>query len=101
VLRAILRAQHNVRALNWSTLAGAFRRIESELLTMTDIPTIFDTTEAARFLGLAQSTLAKLRLSGRGPIFCKLGRRVLYRQADLDDYLSSCRRRSTAAEVTP
>jgi len=68
---------------------------------MIDIPAILDATEAARFLGLSQSTLAKLRVSGGGPIFCKLGRRVLYRRVDLDDYLSSRRRRSTAvAEAT-
>ena len=75
--------------------------MQGELATMTDVPLIFDAMEAARFLGLSQSTLAKLRLSGGGPIFCKLGRRVLYRQADLDEYLNSRRRRSTAAEATP
>jgi hypothetical protein len=33
--------------------------------------------EAAKLLGLAPSTLAKLRLSGNGPVYCKLGRRVV------------------------
>jgi predicted DNA-binding transcriptional regulator AlpA len=78
-----------------------FRRIESELPPMIEILPVLDANEAARFLGLSQSTLAKLRVSGGGPVFCKLGRRVLYRRVDLDDYLSSRRRRSTAAEATP
>jgi hypothetical protein len=42
------------------------------------------------------STLEKLRLSGGGPIFIKRGRTVLYRQADLDAWLESLRRRSTS-----
>jgi hypothetical protein len=40
--------------------------------------------EAAKVLGLAPSTLAKLRLSGNGPVYCKLGRRVGYRREDLE-----------------
>jgi Helix-turn-helix domain len=38
--------------------------------------------EAAKVLGLAPSTLAKLRLSGNGPVYCKLGRRVVYRREE-------------------
>lgn len=52
--------------------------------------------EAADYLGLSTSTLAKLRLSGNGPVFCKLGRRVVYRHADLDMYLEASRRSSTS-----
>jgi Helix-turn-helix domain len=40
--------------------------------------------EAAKVLGLAPSTLAKLQLSGNGPVYCKLGRRVVYRREDLE-----------------
>jgi predicted DNA-binding transcriptional regulator AlpA len=43
--------------------------------------------EAATFLGLAPSTLAKLRLSGNGPAYCKLGRRVVYRREDCEAWL--------------
>ena len=39
--------------------------------------------EAAHFLGLSRSWLAKLRLTGEGPIYLKVGRRVRYRLADL------------------
>jgi predicted DNA-binding transcriptional regulator AlpA len=44
---------------------------------------------AAELLGLAMSTLAKLRLTGNGPVYCKLGRRVVYRREDLEAWLGS------------
>lgn len=47
-----------------------------------------DTEEAARHLGLAVSTLEKLRVSGGGPRFVKMGRAVRYRIADLEEYLA-------------
>lgn len=46
-------------------------------------------SDAARFVGLSESTLAKLRLNGNGPVYCKLGRRVVYRLADLEQWLQS------------
>jgi len=46
-------------------------------------------SEAAEVLGLAPSTLAKLRLTGNGPVYCKLGRRVVYRRQDLEAWLGS------------
>jgi hypothetical protein len=77
-------------------LAGAFRRIAGEPQTMTDIPTVLPASEAARVLGLSPSTLAKLRLRGSGPIYCKLGRRVLYRPDDLSAWLAEHLRMSTS-----
>jgi predicted DNA-binding transcriptional regulator AlpA len=56
---------------------------------MTDMPTVFAGSEAARLLGLSHSTLAKLRLSGNGPLYCKLGRRVVYRLEDLKAWLEA------------
>ena len=40
--------------------------------------------DAARYLALSSSWLAKRRCYGGGPRFCKLGRRVTYRRSDLD-----------------
>ena len=40
--------------------------------------------DAARYLGLSESFLAKSRCYGSGPRYCKLGRRVTYRKSDLD-----------------
>ncbi len=46
--------------------------------------------EAARYLRIAVSTLAKLRCYGGGPRFAKAGPRlVIYDRADLDAWLAS------------
>jgi hypothetical protein len=60
------------------------------------IPTTFNAIEAASVLGLAPSTLAKLRLEGNGPVYCKLGRRVVYRPDDLAAWLETRIARDTA-----
>ena len=52
--------------------------------------------DAAMYLSLSQNRLAKLRLEGSGPIFCKVGRSVTYRREDLDAWLASLCRRSTS-----
>ena len=51
---------------------------------------------ASRHVGLSVSTLNKLRVFGGGPVFLKLGRRVVYDLADLDAWLATKRRRSTS-----
>ena len=51
---------------------------------------------AATHIGLSVSTLNKLRVFGGGPVFLKLGRRVVYDLADLEHWLSSKRRVSTS-----
>lgn len=48
-----------------------------------------DTHAAAAFLGLAAQTLRKLRITGDGPPFLKLGRAVRYRPTDLEAWLSA------------
>jgi excisionase family DNA binding protein len=53
--------------------------------------------EAAEYLGLSKSTLDKLRVTGSGPIYIKLGSRVLYEEHDLDEYAAARRRASTSA----
>lgn len=53
--------------------------------------------EAARYVGLSSSTLAKMRLRGDGPVYSKAGPRiVIYDQADLDAWLDQGRRKSTS-----
>jgi predicted DNA-binding transcriptional regulator AlpA len=54
------------------------------------------TEDAANFTGLSASTLTKLRLTGGGPEYIKLGKVVVYDLADLDAWLLSKRRRSTS-----
>jgi predicted DNA-binding transcriptional regulator AlpA len=52
--------------------------------------------EAAHFLGLSKSTLDKLRLTGGGPAYLRLGRRVVYDPQDLDEWVVSRKRVSTS-----
>ena len=47
--------------------------------------------EAAKYLGLAESTLAKLRMGRDGPAHHKLGRAVVYDLDDLDAWLDAHR----------
>jgi predicted DNA-binding transcriptional regulator AlpA len=61
-----------------------------------DNTTRFGAPGAAKFVGLATSTLAKMRLSGDGPIYCKLGRRVVCRREDLEAWLESRVARNTS-----
>jgi predicted DNA-binding transcriptional regulator AlpA len=63
---------------------------------MPDMPRVITAKVAARYVGLSESTLAKLRLNGNGPIYCKLGRRVVYRPADLEQWLQSRTTRDTS-----
>ena len=57
--------------------------------------------EAAKYLKSSTSTLAKLRVYGGGPIFCRLGGKAIrYRQVDLDAYMASRNAASTAEYKT-
>jgi hypothetical protein len=67
-------------------------------MTMDEFRTL-SALEAADLLGLAPSTIAKLRLSGLGPAYLKLGRRVRYRVADLEAYMQANRRHSTSEDA--
>jgi predicted DNA-binding transcriptional regulator AlpA len=52
-------------------------------------PSKMRASEAASYLRMATSTLAKLRCYGGGPRFAKAGARlVIYDRADLDDWLA-------------
>ncbi len=54
-----------------------------------------DTPRAAQFVGVSKRTLEKWRYEGIGPPYLKLGRRVLYSMADLEDWIDKHRRLST------
>lgn len=45
--------------------------------------------EAAEYIGVVPGTLPVWRHLGIGPIYLKIGRKVLYRKSDLDTYLES------------
>ena len=54
---------------------------------MSDMPKVVSAQVASRFVGLSESTLAKLRLNGNGPVYCKL---------DLEQWLQSRTARDTS-----
>jgi molybdenum cofactor biosynthesis enzyme MoaA len=54
------------------------------------------TDAAAEYCGSSASTFEKLRLTGGGPLYSKIGRRVVYAVADLDAWLLENQRRSTS-----
>jgi predicted DNA-binding transcriptional regulator AlpA len=56
---------------------------------------------AAETLAVSISWLNKLRVSGGGPPFSKLGRRVVYSYQDLQDWVASRRRNSTSDNQPP
>jgi hypothetical protein len=54
------------------------------------------THDAAAFLGLSGRTLEKHRCTGTGPVFRKLGGRVVYAIEDLEAWAAERRRNSTS-----
>jgi len=52
--------------------------------------------EAAKLLHLSMSTLAKMRLTGRGPKYRKHGRNVVYAGHDLEGWSDSQAHSSTS-----
>jgi len=61
-----------------------------------EAPSLFKRFDAARYLGMSVSWLAKAAVYGGGPRFHKIGRSVRYRRQDLDDFLEIKVRRSTS-----
>ena len=53
--------------------------------------------DAANYLRLSASWLAKSRMRGYGPPYVKLGRSIRYREADLGQWMKSRLRLSTSS----
>jgi predicted DNA-binding transcriptional regulator AlpA len=69
------------------------------MTAITNTKRMLRTPEAAAYVRLSISTLAKMRFRGDGARYVKAGPRiVVYNQADLDEWLASRRRRSTSDE---
>jgi hypothetical protein len=58
----------------------------------------YSVDEAAGLLGCSPRTLEKLRATGGGPVYSKLGRRLFYKGSDLTGHLEESRRRSTVGK---
>ncbi len=59
----------------------------------------FDNNQAAEFTKLSRSTLNKLRLTGGGPRYMKLGRRVVYARSALAAWMQHRERGSTSEHL--
>jgi hypothetical protein len=58
--------------------------------------TLLDPARAAAELGVKTGTLSKWRVTGDGPPFHRVGARIRYSRADLDQWLTERRLRSTS-----
>ncbi|SDR44128.1 Helix-turn-helix domain-containing protein [Rhizobiales bacterium GAS113] len=63
-------------------------------------PRFLRTAEAARFLGLSARTLEKHRTYGTGPVYRKLGGRIVYAISDLQRWADRGLRTSTSDHGT-
>lgn len=55
------------------------------------------TSEAAKYMGVSASWLSKTRvLGGDAPRYVKVGRRVVYRLSDLDEFMENRLQRTTS-----
>lgn len=63
-------------------------------------PRFVRTEEAARLLDLSPRTLEKHRCGGTGPVYRKLGGRVVYTIADLRAWIEGSARQSTSEMAT-
>jgi hypothetical protein len=61
-----------------------------------EFPRLLRTDEAASLLGLSGRTLEEHRTYGTGPIYRKIGGRVVYALSDLQMWSDQGRRRSTS-----
>lgn len=58
-------------------------------MSTATLPALLDRDQAADFLGIKPQTLSVWACSGRYALpFCKVGRRVKYRLADLEKFLA-------------
>jgi hypothetical protein len=51
---------------------------------------------AAKYLGQSERTLERWRVTGAGPEYVKLGKKVYYTDAALAAFVDRCRRQSTS-----
>ncbi len=62
---------------------------------------LYTPDEAADILRTKARTLERWRHTGGGPVFLKIGRRVVYRQDDLEQWLAQQRREHTSTSIPP
>ncbi len=63
------------------------------------LPRYLGPEEAAGYLGLSPKTLQRMRVTGEGPRYVKVRRRVIYDRLDLDEWAAKRKRRFTGEEI--
>lgn len=58
-----------------------------------------NTKQAAEYLGMSPKTLINMRITGKGPRYSKVSRRVIYDIADVDRWIVENKRRFTGEAV--
>jgi predicted DNA-binding transcriptional regulator AlpA len=66
------------------------------MTTKADIERLLTPKDAAHFLGMSLSWLAKARMRGDGPTFIKVGRSIRYAEPTLIQWIKSRQRLSTS-----
>ena len=61
----------------------------------------WNTKRAADYLGVSPDTLNRMRLTGDGPRYAKLGGRVIYDPSDIDAWVEANKRSFTHEKITP
>jgi hypothetical protein len=82
------------REVDMHPFAYSLLRQASLAPALDDIPAggfgeVLTAEETARLLKLATQTLARWRVEGTGPKFVRLGNRIFYRSADIENFLST------------
>ena len=70
--------------------------IEHSPIRQNGSPTFLDQRATAELLRLSERTLERFRLEGRGPVYMKFGKRVVYALTDLVVWAEKQRRSSTS-----
>ena len=76
--------------------SGASEKGSSEGATSTTRTKYLNAHEAAEYLGLSVRTMNRYRVTGNGPPYYRIGGRVRYVRAELDEWVTGSRRTSTS-----
>jgi excisionase family DNA binding protein len=66
------------------------------LLTKDVVPMHLTTKEAARLMGFHPTTLAKWRVSGKGPPYLKIGRSIRYEYTVVEQWMRERTHKNTS-----
>lgn len=56
-------------------------------MDLSKLPDVLDDKTLSEYLGLARTTLQRMRVRGDGPKFYRVGTRVRYAKADVADWI--------------